>query len=135
MPTEPTEHIHVARRLDRLRRLTRLLDSSIRIPGTGVRVGLDPILGLIPGAGDLIPAVVSLYVVDQARRLGVRRRTLGLMLGNIVIDLLIGAIPVLGDLFDFAFKANTRNLRLLEHHLFNSAATPTSTMRRHGPRQ
>jgi hypothetical protein len=100
-------------RSDRLVRLARLLDSSIRIPGTSRRVGLDPVIGLVPGLGDVVSCLISLYIVHQASRMGATRSQIRTMLLNIAIDLVIGEIPLLGDLFDFAFKANERNLRIL----------------------
>lgn len=100
------------RRLERLRRLAVLMDSSIRLPG-GVTIGVDPIIGLVPVVGDLASTAVSLYIVYEAQRLGTPKRILARMLGNVAVDLLVGEIPVLGDVFDFVFKANVRNLRLL----------------------
>ena len=102
--------------LARLRALTRLLDSSVRLPG-GYRVGLDPIIGLIPGFGDAVMLLPALYIVLEAYRLGVPRRTLARMGFNVGLETLFGAVPLIGDLFDAAFKANTRNLYLLEQHL------------------
>lgn len=101
----------------RLRRLTRLMDSSIRLPGTRYRFGLDPLVGLIPGVGDAIGLGVSLWIVTEARRLGVSGPTLTRMLLNAAADTVVGAIPVLGDLFDAGYKANQRNLELLEEDL------------------
>lgn len=98
----------------RARSLARLLDTAIGIPGTPLRVGADAILGLIPGAGDLIGAALSGYIVVTAARRGVPPSVLWRMLANVAIDTAIGAIPVLGDLFDVAWKSNTRNVELLE---------------------
>lgn len=98
---------------EQLRALARLMDNAIEIPGTGWRIGLDPILGLFPGAGDAVSLLVSAYIVAAARRLGVPRRVLARMVGNIALDAVVGAVPLLGDIFDAAFKANVRNLRLL----------------------
>jgi hypothetical protein len=100
--------------LRRLTRIARLLDSSIRIPGTRFRVGIDPLLGLIPGVGDFAAATLSTYIVVQAKRLGAPQPILARMAGNVVIDWLIGTVPLVGDIFDFGFKCNTRNIRLLE---------------------
>ncbi|MCD6073360.1 MAG: hypothetical protein K0Q70_243 [Rhodospirillales bacterium] len=103
--------------LHRLKRLSNLLDSRYRVPGTTWRFGLDGIVGLIPGIGDTASALVSLYIVAEAWRLGVRKRTIARMLGNVALDSLIGAVPVAGDLFDFIWKSNAKNLRLAERDL------------------
>ncbi len=103
--------------IQRLGKLSRLLDNAIAIPGTKFRVGLDPILGLIPGAGDLIGTAFSAYIVIEAARLGIPRSTLGKMVSNILLESVVGTIPVLGDWFDFAWKVNTKNIELLETHL------------------
>ncbi len=93
--------------------LARVLDDLVGIPGTKYRVGLDGLLGLIPGVGDAAGALMSATIVIQAARMGVSRPVLLRMLGNLAIDSAAGAVPVLGDLFDFAFKANRRNVTLL----------------------
>ena len=121
MPQSPqlsstTAHPKIAS-LQRLRKFSRLLDNAIGIPGTPFRVGLDPILGLIPGAGDFLGTALSAYFVIEAARLGLPRSTLGRMVFNILLESVVGSIPVLGDLFDFAWKANTKNMALLEAHL------------------
>jgi len=107
-------------RLDRLRRLARLLDSRWTIPGTRIGFGLDGIASLVPVAGGTLTALVSLHVLDEARRLGVPKRLIARMLGNIAFDWAAGSIPVIGTIFDIAFKSNLRNLRLLERHLEDS---------------
>jgi hypothetical protein len=114
--TFPLADVH-APRLERLRNLTRLLDSAIAIPGTSYRIGLDPILGFIPGGGDTIGLLFSSYVVFEAARMGVGKSTLGRMIINVVTDALIGMIPIVGDLFDFFWKSNRSNMKLLEDHL------------------
>ena len=93
------------------------LDSSIRIPGTPWRIGWDGIIGLIPGVGDLAAASLSGYLIYRAVRLGASGSVILRMLFNLFLELVIGAIPVLGDLFDFAFKANQRNMKILRTHL------------------
>lgn len=105
------------RALQRLDRLAWLLDSSVRLPFTRLRFGVDGAVGLVPVVGDLATAALSLYPVFEARRLGVRAPTIVLMLGNVALDAAVGAIPVLGDLFDFGFKANQRNVDLLRRRL------------------
>jgi hypothetical protein len=94
--------------------LTRTLDQAFAVPGTSWRFGLDPVLGLVPGAGDLISAFVGAYGVWLAGQLGAPSSVIGRMLINLFVDTAVGSIPVAGDLFDFAFKANTRNRILLE---------------------
>lgn len=89
------------------------MDSQFSIPGIPYRLGWDGIIGLIPGVGDLITSTVSLYIIVEAQKLGVSRWTTLRMVGNLLIDVAVGAVPVLGDVFDVAFKANLRNLRLL----------------------
>ena len=110
-------------RLARLRRLARLLDSAIGIPGTRFRVGLDGLLGFAPGVGDAALGLVSLYIVNEARKLGLPRHKLLRMLGNVVMDVAAGSVPVVGDLFDMAFKANLRNLDIIEQHLRTGGTT------------
>lgn len=103
--------------LRRLRALSFLLDSAIPVPGTRWRVGLDPLLGLLPGFGDAAGAVLSAYIMLGAARLGVSRATLLRMAANVGVEAVVGAIPLVGDLFDAGWKANSRNLRLVEEHL------------------
>lgn len=109
----------------RARALGRVLDSAFRIPGTGITVGLDPILGLVPGLGDLAGAVASGYIVLTAARLGAPKAVLARMLLNLGTDTLVGSVPVLGDLFDVGFRANIRNTELLDRHL----GQPSTTLR------
>jgi hypothetical protein len=97
--------------------LARLLDNSISIPGTDWRIGFDAIVGLVPGIGDLIGAVLSGYIVLEAARADIPAFTLARMLLNVGIDTLVGAVPALGDVFDAAWKANMKNAALLERHL------------------
>lgn len=110
--------------LEQVRRLARTLDTSIPLPG-GLRIGWDAVLGLIPGVGDGAGAVLSSFIVIQAARLGASRAVLTRMVGNVALEALLGSVPFLGDLFDAAFKANVRNVRLLEQHL----AAPGRTQR------
>ncbi|MHB8866084.1 MAG: DUF4112 domain-containing protein [Pirellulaceae bacterium] len=107
----------IGRRAKRLRRVARLLDEAYRVPGTNFRFGLDGIVGLIPGVGDIATGMISLYLIFEASRLGVPRRTLLRMLANAGIDATIGALPLVGDLADLTFQANRRNARLVERHL------------------
>jgi len=110
------------RTLAALRRWSVLLDSAFRVPGTNLTFGLDPILGLIPGLGDLTSPLFAALLLLHAVRMRIPRVVQVRMLINAVIDLLIGVVPVLGDLLDFGWKANVRNLALLERH-----AHPAST--------
>ncbi|WP_254822044.1 DUF4112 domain-containing protein [Haloglomus halophilum] len=96
----------------RMHAVVRLLDDGIRLPVVGVRVGLDPIVGVLPVAGDTAMAVVGLYIVAESARQGVSFLTIARMLLNILIDATVGSIPVVGDLFDVAFRAHRRNLDL-----------------------
>lgn len=89
------------------------LDRAFRLPGTNRRFGFDGLIGLIPGVGDTATAIISAALILAAWRRGARRRTLARMAGNVLLDWAVGTIPLVGDLFDFGFKANTRNLRLL----------------------
>src|SRR5687768_2623838 len=103
-------------RLGGLRRIAELLDDAFLVPGTSYRVGLDPVIGLIPIIGDLISPLFTIGVLLQARAFGVPKVVQARMLINVAIDTLVGAVPVVGDLFDFAWKANDMNLALLELH-------------------
>lgn len=103
--------------LQHLRQLSRILDSAIGIPGTRFRFGLDPILGLIPGGGDTVGALLSAYIVFRAAGMGVPTESLSKMVGNILVESLLGTVPLLGDVFDVGWKANIRNVELLEEHL------------------
>jgi len=93
------------------------LDDAIRIPGTNIRFGLDPVIGLVPGLGDLLGGAASAYIILEAARAGASASILVRMAANVGIDTLIGALPVIGDLFDFAWKSNARNVRLLARHV------------------
>lgn len=109
-----------------LQLLALLTDNLVRLPGVGWRVGLDPIIGLFPVVGDLATALVSLYILQAAAQLDVPRSTLARMAVNVAIDYLVGSIPVLGNVFDFWWKANYRNVQLLERAL----AEPVQRRRR-----
>lgn len=102
------------RRLDAIRRWATLLDAAVGIPGTRLRVGLDALVGLIPGVGDAFSGVFSALLIMQAAKLGLPKVVLLRMAANSLIDLVVGAIPILGDLFDLGWKANLRNVALLE---------------------
>ncbi len=114
-PTTLAPTPEAAHRLRRLRRTAWVLDRSIPIGG-GRRIGLDPLFGLIPGLGDWLGALLSLYVIYEGTRLGIPFRVLARMGLNVTVEALVGTVPVAGDLFDFAWQANMRNLRLVESH-------------------
>lgn len=103
--------------IDKLDRLSSLLDSKYRIPGTSIRFGWDAILGIIPGAGDFLIAAPSAYLVYKAYSLGVRKRTLVRMGFNVGLDFFLGSIPLAGDVFDLFYKANRRNFAILRKEL------------------
>ena len=98
------------------RTVAKLLDSAGRVPGTRIRLGLDPLLGLVPGAGDVTGALLSGYIVLAGARLGAPASIIWRMLLNVAIDTVIGTVPILGDVFDVGWKSNMRNLSLLERY-------------------
>jgi hypothetical protein len=102
--------------LERLERLSRILDTAIRVPGLGIRFGVDGIIGLAPGIGDAVTTLLSCWIVYQAYRLGASREVLTKMAGNVAIDGVIGVVPLFGDLFDVMWRANRRNVNLLRTH-------------------
>lgn len=110
-----------SRRLATVRKFAEWLDAGFGIPGTNIRFGIDPLLGLIPGAGDAAGAVLAGWIFVEAVRLGASRATLVRIAGNVVLDAVLGAVPLIGDLFDFAWKANLRNVSLLQRHLMEPA--------------
>ncbi len=115
-------------KVSKLRRISRILDSAVTIPGTKLSFGLDPILGLLPGGGDTITGGISAYIVISAARMGIPREILGQMVGNIILDSLAGTIPILGDLFDVGWKSNIKNIELLEKHLEIAEPSKTDTL-------
>jgi hypothetical protein len=102
--------------LPALRKWAVLLDSAFQVPGTKMRFGLDPIVGLVPGAGDVVTGFFAVMILLHAIRLRIPKVVIARILLNTGLDLLVGAVPLLGDLFDAGFKANLRNLTLLERH-------------------
>jgi hypothetical protein len=113
----PPDDAQVQAALRRVEQLAYWLDDRYRLPGTRFRVGLDGIVGLIPGIGDAVTSTLTAYIVYEAWRLGVPTSMLARMLANLGIDTVVGIVPVVGDLLDVGFKANRRNLRLLHRHL------------------
>lgn len=122
-------HESHAKTLAHLRQLSYLLDNAFSIPGTPFRVGMDALIGLLPFGGDVVIGIFSVYIVVRAAKLGLPQETLVRMVLNILLDVVIGAVPLLGDLFDATWKCNTRNVALLESHL-HSPQTETKADRR-----
>src|SRR3954451_9639906 len=104
-------------RIARIDALATLLDTAFLIPGTGIRFGLDALIGLVPAIGDLITTAMSLYIVNEARALGAPRLLILRMLANVALDGVVGAVPLVGDAFDVLWRANRRNVALLRDHL------------------
>lgn len=107
-------------REDAIARVTlvaKLMDSAFLIPGLNRRIGLDSVIGLVPGVGDALSAALASYIIWEARQLGLPRWKIARMIGNVAVDTAIGAIPLAGDVFDVFFKANERNLRIIHDHL------------------
>jgi hypothetical protein len=111
----------------RLARLAWLLDNSIPLPGTKFRIGLDALLGLVPGLGDVAGVLLSSYIVREAARIGAPPALLARMAWNVAVEGVVGMVPFLGDVFDAAWKANQRNYALLEAHLQNPRRTARSS--------
>ena len=116
--TDPRGDARIARSL----RLAWLFDSAVRIPGTRIRFGLDPLLGVVPGLGDALAALLGGYIVWSAVRAGAPRLMVGRMLVNVAVDALVGAVPLLGTIFDVAFKSHHRNARMLADWSHSPAA-------------
>lgn len=119
------------RRLRRLSFVAALMDTAVSIPLTRLRIGADSVLGLVPGIGDAAGAMVSLYIVNEARRLGLPKEKLARMLTNVGVDFVGGAVPLLGDIFDVYFKSNNRNVDFILDH-FNVSR---DDLKRFSPRQ
>ena len=115
--TPPHDSLH------RVRLVARVLDDAVRVPGTKLRFGIDPIVGMIPGLGDLLGGAASAYIILEAARAGAPTSVLLRMTMNVGVDTLVGALPFLGDLFDFAWKSNSRNAELLARHVETPAHT------------
>ena len=107
----------VDRRIAELGDLARNLDSRWRIPGTGIRFGLDAVAGLLPGVGDVASGLVSAHIVSHAVRIGAPSHVVGRMIANVALDTVVGSVPILGSVFDVFYKANNRNVRMLQRHL------------------
>ena len=107
-------------------RIAHLMDSAFTLPGTNRKIGLDGVLGIIPGVGDLVGALVGLAMLKAAQDAGVSRFGRARIVGNYMCDTLLGAVPLLGDLFDFAFKANERSLKIIQDHIARQRNQPKS---------
>jgi hypothetical protein len=107
--------------LARIEMLAKLMDSAVVIPGTRIRLGLDALIGLVPGIGDIASAVISSYIIWEARQLGLPRWKIARMIGNVALDTTVGAVPFVGDVLDVFYKSNTRNLRIVREHLAREA--------------
>jgi Domain of unknown function (DUF4112) len=118
-----TRDLNREQRLARLDALSKLFDTALIIPGTHIRFGLDALIGLVPGIGDLITTATSLYLVYEARQLGAPKHLILRMIGNMALDGMVGAIPLVGDAFDVMFRSNRRNMTLLRNHLDRRAPT------------
>lgn len=125
-PATDAKAVTRAQSLARVSRLASALDSKFRLPGTNIRFGWDGILSVVPVAGDTIAAGMSAYLIWEAYQSGARKRTLGKMLGNAGLDYVLGSIPVIGTIFDIAYKANLRNLKLLQAELERPDQSPRS---------
>lgn len=120
----PVSRVDAEAAMVRIEALARVMDSIVAIPGTNVRVGFDALLGLVPVVGDVVSQAISSYIIWEARRLGVSRWTMTRMIGNSLLDMTVGAVPVVGDAFDVAFRANLRNLALLKADLERKGLGP-----------
>lgn len=109
--------------------MSRLLDNAFTVPGTRFRFGLDALIGLVPGLGDAVSAVFSGYLILQASRLGAPKSVVSRMVANVAVDTVVGWVPLLGDLFDVAWKSNVKNMALLEDHLQQPAAAKAGSRR------
>lgn len=130
---ERLEQAEVEAALQRINALARLMDSLFAIPGTRVRLGVDALLGVVPVVGDVLAQLVAAYIIWEARRLGVSKLTLWRMVGNTLVDTVVGAVPIVGDAFDVAFRANMKNVRLLQRHLEKRGYKPGTPGAGSGP--
>lgn len=128
-PHRPSIH---EERLESLDNLARLLDARWRIPGVGWRFGVDGVASLFPGVGDAAAGLVSAYIIFHGARLGAPNHVLARMAGNVLVDTVVGSVPVLGTIFDVAFKSNLRNARLLRRHFEAEAEKAAASKRDYG---
>ena len=111
------DSVSTSRRLARLRRVAWLMDGAFRIPGSKFRIGLNSLLGLPPVAGDVVMGAISLYIVYEGHRLGLSKAAVARMVANVAVETAAGAVPIVGDLFDVAFKANLRNIAIIDDYI------------------
>jgi hypothetical protein len=123
--TEVNKGLTHEQRLAQVRFIANLMDDRFTLPGTRFRFGLDAVIGFVPALGDAVTSAISLVIVHHAWQSGAPKLTIARMLGNVGADFLLGSIPLIGNLFDFAWKANRRNARLLEEHLTGLSAKGT----------
>ena len=114
---DPEKH----QKIEQLRKIAELLDGQFRIPGTDIEFGLDAIIGLVPGIGDVISGGISMWLIREARRLGAPRWLIARMIWNVAVDVGVGIVPVFGDMLDVAWKANRMNMELLSQHFKTSS--------------
>jgi hypothetical protein len=112
----PPVPVDFSRRIARMRRVAWVVDAAFVLPGTRFRFGLNSLIGLIPGAGDTLLGAISAYIIYEAHLLGLPRAKIMRMIGNVLVEVVGGSVPVLGDIFDMALKANIRNIRIVEDH-------------------
>ena len=110
--TDPAKHA----RIEQLRRIAELMDGQFRIPGTNIEYGLDAIIGLVPGIGDVICGLLSVWLIREAQQLGIPKWLVARMAWNVAVEVGVGSIPIIGDFFDVAWKANRKNIELLSRH-------------------
>jgi hypothetical protein len=117
-PIEPEVITNPARhaKIEQLRKFAELMDGQFRLPGTNVEFGLDAIIGLVPGIGDLVCGALSLWLIREAQQLGAPKWLIAQMVWNVAVEVGFGAVPIVGDLFDVAWKANRKNIELLSRH-------------------
>lgn len=123
---EQQKYMNSLRRLDRY---AKMLDSKFRIPFTGIRFGLDPVIGLLPGIGDVAGLGLSLYLIGEAIKIGAGPKTIVKMIGNVLVEFVIGLVPLFGDAFDLLWKANDRNAALVRTHI-EQKLTPSKPRKR-----
>ena len=130
---ERLERAEVEAAMARITAVAKLIDSCSPSPGRAYRLGVNSLLGLVPVVGDIAAQAVAAYLIWEARQLGVPKLTMWRMVGNTLIDTVVGAVPLVGDAFDVAFRANMKNLRLLQRHLEKQGYQTAAPAARRGP--